>query len=108
MHSELCFVYIQTKANAVLPEAQANHRSPSCRNNRERTRFTGVRRVWKTMKNTSSPAVTTCLKKLTTQGNHITVKRRTFTDSENGKQQRWFILRGSESVLSDLEKEETE
>lgn len=64
----------------------------------------GVRRVWGTMKNTSPAAVISTLTKLTSQnlGSKLTVRRK-FKESTSGRDRWWFLLKGEERVLKELE-----
>ena len=71
---------------------------------RSRVMVPGVRRVWGTMKNTSPAAVTTTLEKLAGSelGNKISVTRK-FRNGITGRDKWWFLLKGQESVLKELE-----
>lgn len=64
----------------------------------------GVRRVWGTMKNTSPAAVTSTLTKLTSQslGSKLTVRRK-FKESTSSRDRWWFLIKGEETVLEELE-----
>ena len=68
---------------------------------RERVLVEGVRRVWGTLKATSTTAVASTLQKLTTVGNQITVRKKTRSDTNRW----WFLLKGTEPLLCKLEGE---
>ena len=68
-------------------------------------KFQGVRRVWGTMRSTSSTAVTSTLKKLTTCGDKLSVKRRNRTTDNGREKSWWFLIKGQEDVLCELENE---
>ena len=64
----------------------------------------GARKVWGTIRTTTSLAVSTTLKRLTTVGHKLTVKRKSQAASEGGRKERWwFIIRGDEVDLDCLQ-----
>ena len=69
----------------------------------------GARKVWGTLRATPDTAVSMVLKKLTTVGNQITVKRKykkaSATHSSKKVDKWWFVVRGDEEVLTKLEGE---
>ena len=71
------------------------------RTSRERVPVEGVRRVWGTLKATSTTAVASTLQKLTTVGNQILVRKKTRSDTNRW----WFLLKGTEPLLCKLESE---
>lgn len=74
---------------------------------RQRSTVVGVRRVWGTMKSTTPTAVSSTLKKLTTVGGSLFVKRKSKVHESSGKTRWWFVLKGDEEILKDLEGEWT-
>ena len=70
-----------------------------------RVKFQGVRRMWGTMKSTSTTAVTSTLKKLTTHGDKVSVKRKNRTKDNGREKSWWFLIKGQEGVLCNLENE---
>ena len=116
-----------TKAAARRPAQQARHRTlankdanrsnrttrplettdttattaPTTTTSRERVPVEGVRRVWGTLKATSTTAVASTLQKLTTVGSQILVRKKTRPDTNRW----WFLLKGTEPLLQQLEGE---
>ena len=64
-----------------------------------------MRRVWGTLKHTPAGAVVATLKKLTTIGEQLTVKRVFRSGIANSRDRWWFHLLGSEDLLKQLEGE---
>ena len=64
----------------------------------------GVRRIWGTLKSSPTTAVASVLKKCTTVGTKLTVKRK-FKTSDAGKMKWWFLVKGTEGDLVKLEGE---
>lgn len=94
------------------PGASAARRSRTTENeqlqnntNRERVVVPGVRRVWGTFKLTPAGAVVATLKKLTTIGDRLSVKRVFRKGIANGRDRWWFHLLGEEDLLKQLEGE---
>ena len=67
----------------------------------------GARKIWGTMRETSTAAVTTTLSKCTTVGDdQLQVKRKFKSINGTNRLVRWwFVLRGSEDALMTLERE---
>lgn len=68
----------------------------------------GVRRIWGTMKATTATAVTGALKRLTSIGEKVTVRRKFKTTLKAGsppKTKWWFVVRGTEAELQQLQQE---
>ena len=57
------------------------------------------------MNGTPTSAVSSSLKKLTTLGSKLTVKRKSKTDEKTGRPLWWFIIKGNDSVWQELEGE---
>ena len=70
----------------------------------EREKVPGARRVWGTLKSTTPGAISSALKKLTTVGKQVTIKRK-HRQMDSGHTRWWFVLRGEEEVLTKLEGE---
>ena len=71
----------------------------------ERVTVHGVRRVWGTKKDASTTVVLQTIRQLTKidPEKRLTVKRK-FRDGESGRRDRWwFLIRGSEAALGELE-----
>ena len=64
-----------------------------------------MRRVWGTLKHTPAGAIVATLKKLTTIGEQLTVKRVFRSGTANSRDRWWFHLLGSEDLLKQLEGE---
>ena len=80
-------------------------RKPILNSSRERpdkTKVVGARRVWGTMPFVSVNAVSACLSKLTTLGEQISVRRKYRTRGSD-QAQWWFVVKGNEKVLEELE-----
>ena len=75
------------------------------RNNQGRVMVPGVRRVWGTFKHTPAGAVAATLKKLTTTGDRLTIKRVFRRGTAEGRDRWWFHLLGEEELLKQLEGE---
>lgn len=68
------------------------------------TEIIGARKIWGTIKTATSFAVSTTLKRLTTIGSKLIVKRKFQAASESGHKERWwFIIRGEEADLTCLQ-----
>ena len=67
----------------------------------ERVTVPGVRRVWGTFKSTPTGAVAAALKKLTTLGEQLRVKRKFREGTRNDRW--WFLLYGEEELLKELD-----
>ena len=70
----------------------------------EREKVPGARRVWGTLKSTTPGAISSALKKLTTVGSQVTIKRK-HRQLASGHTRWWFVLRSEEEVLTQLEGE---
>lgn len=64
----------------------------------------GVRRIWGTMRGCSSRTVLTALQRLSTVANEVEVRRK-FKKGSNNSMQWWFLVRGQEPVLQQLEQQ---
>ncbi len=71
---------------------------------RSKLKVAGVRRIWGTLKTSPTSAIASALKKFTTVGSKLTVKRK-FKTNEAGKVKWWFLVKGVEDDLSKLEGE---
>ena len=83
---------------------EEQHSQTSC-NSQARVVVPGVRRVWGTFKHTPTGAVAATLKKLTTIGNRLTIKRVFRRGTVDGRDRWWFHLLGEEELLKQLEGE---
>ena len=70
-----------------------------------KSKVLGVRRIWGAVRSCTVSAISNTLKKLTTVGSQLTVRRRSRFDGRSGKSYYWFILKGNEDVLCELEGE---
>ena len=69
-------------------------------------RVVGARKIWGTLRTTTSNAVSSTLSKLTSKGNQVQVKRKYKSIQSTNKTARWwFVLRGSEDMLQEIENE---
>ena len=91
----------QTPSSSDATATRSQGDIPAPANRRERVPVEGVRRVWGTLKATSTTAVASTLQKLTTVGNQISVRKKTRSDTNRW----WFLLKGTESLLCKLEGE---
>ena len=92
----------QTPSPSEPTDTTATHSADiPARTSRERVPVEGVRRVWGTLKATSTTAVASTLQKLTTVGNQILVRKKTRSDTNRW----WFLLKGTEPLLCKLEGE---
>lgn len=97
-----------TNGNSRAPGAGASSVIPAKNVNQQKvTRVTvpGVRRVWGTKKDASTTVVLQTIRQLTKidPEKRLTVKRK-FQDGESGRRDRWwFLIRGSEATLGELE-----
>ena len=71
----------------------------------QRTPVSGVRRVWGTLKSTTTAAVRSTLKKLWPASDGLVVRRRVREYGASNKTRWWFILKGDENTLKKLENE---
>ncbi len=83
------------------PGPSSNSQSSSL----QKSPVSGVRRVWGTLPYTTPGAVSATLKKLTSVGNKIAVKRKTRKHEGSGKTRWWFLLKSDENVLKKLDNE---
>ena len=67
--------------------------------------FTGVRRIWGTMKACTVPTVIKSITRLTGIGSNVQVKRKYKTNDKGKVVKWWYILRAEEAVLNQLEQE---
>ena len=65
----------------------------------------GARKVWGTLKATSTSAVTGILRRLTSIGSKLSVKRKSRSATGGRRESWWFILRGNEDDLTKLQSE---
>ena len=74
---------------------------------KRQVQISGARRIWGTLKTTTCAAVSSSLKCLTSFSYQIKVKRKYKTACDNHAvvKKWWFILRGSEERLQQLENE---
>ena len=82
--------------NSGASAASRLHRHPK----RERVVVPGMRRVWETLKHTPAGAVVVTLKKLTTIGEQLAVKRVFRSGTANSRDRWWFHLLGSEDLAT--------
>ena len=66
-----------------------------------------ARRVWGTLRSTTTSAITNVIKRLTpgTLAENLTVKRKYKTNQEGVSKKWWFVIRGGKHNLEILEKE---
>lgn len=92
---------------ADLHKAQCESAVPSA--TREKESVPGSRKLWGTLRAATASVVSSTIGKLTTVGKHVEVKRkyklRPNGSTNNRNSKWWFILRGSEDVLKELEGE---
>ena len=98
---------IQTQDICPVVVQAANSADNRVRTTSEaKTKVQGVRRVWGTMRSATTFAVTSTLKKLTSVGNKLSVKRKSRPGNNNsGKSAYWFVIKSSEDVLKQLGEE---
>ena len=73
---------------------------------RPKERVVGARKIWGTLRTTTSNAVSSTLSKLTSKGNQVQVKRKFKSIQNTNKTVRWwFVIRGSEDMLQDIDSE---
>ena len=69
-------------------------------------RVVGARKIWGTLKTTTSNAVSSTISKLTSKGNQVQVKRKYKSIQNTNKTVCWwFVLRGGEDMLQEIESE---
>ena len=90
--------------NASSPPGSSSNSQSS---NLPKSPVNGVRRVWGTLPCTTPGAVSATLKKLTSVGSKIAVKRKTRRSRQegSGKTRWWFLLKSDENVLKKLDDE---
>ena len=98
---------IQTQDICPVVVQAANSADNRVRTTSEaKTKVQGVRRIWGTMRSATTFAVTSTLKKLTSVGNKLSVKRKSRPGNNNsGKSAYWFVIKSSEDVLKQLGEE---
>jgi len=62
----------------------------------------GVRRVWSTLRNCTYRTVLSTLRKLTSVGENVEVRRK-FKKRDGSEIRLWFLIRGDETVLQTLQ-----
>ena len=78
--------------------------SASLAGNSRPVEIDGVRKIWGTVKATTTSAVSNTLKRLTTVGSTLLVKRKFQAATNNGHKERWwFTVRGDEADLVRLQ-----
>ena len=92
----------QGKNNASSPPGPSSNPQSS---SLQKSTVDGVRRVWGTLPCTTPGAVSATLKKLTSDGSKIAVKRKTRRYEGSGKTRWWFLLKSDENVLKKLDDE---
>lgn len=104
--------YKPDDTNAALAGTTAIRRpsSPRVRSNtdkssRTKVKVSGARRIWGTLKTATTTSVSYSLRKLSSLVNKFSLKRKFKTNSTSGRTHWWFIVKGSESDLEELEKE---
>ena len=73
-------------------------------NKRPSEKVAGVRRIWGTLRGCSSKTVLTALQRLSTVADKVEVRRK-FKKKKNNSVQWWFLIRGQELVLQQLEQQ---
>ena len=69
-------------------------------------KVSGARRIiWGTLKSTSAFTVSSTLKKLSTLGNLLNVRKKFKINEKSGRTHWWFVVKGSETDLENLERE---
>ena len=86
-------------ADAPAPTAKVSH----VREKKQKCRVAGVRRIWGTLKSTTTNAVSGTIRKLANVDKDLRVLRRLKKSGE--KTQWWFVLKSEEETLANLEKE---
>ena len=90
-----------TSRRSSFGSAQSNkHTVPG-----KREVFTGVRRIWGTMKACTVPTVIKSITRLTGIGSNVQVKRKYKANDKDKVVKWWYILRAEEAVLNQLEQE---
>ena len=97
-------------AGEVVPGKEKKPtRSVGTRNarSRQRVQVKGARRVWGTVKATTTTVVKATLKRFSTTGEGVLVKRKYKTAGDGSKRviRWWFVVRGEEAVLQRLQDE---
>lgn len=77
--------------------------SDSSKGNSGKEMVSGIRRIWKTMRSATASTISATLKKLTTIGSKLSIRRRSRPGSAAGKSTYWFIIRSNEEVLQQLD-----
>ena len=101
----------KTQKNTEKLEENSSHQSSQkprhLPSSKMRVQISGARRIWGTLKTTTCAAVSSSLKRLTSFSDQIMVKRKYKTARDNHAvvKKWWFILRGSEERLQQLENE---
>ena len=90
-----------TSRHSSCGSAQSNKRAVSG----TKEVFTGVCRIWSTMKACTVPTVVKSITWLTGIGSNIQVKRKYKTHDKDKVVKWWYILRAEEAVLNQLEQE---
>ena len=91
--------------NAATKATNATSASGFERSSAEKEKVAGVRRVWKTMRSATSFTISSTLKKLTSVGNKLMIRRKSRPGSASGKSTYWFIIKSNEDVLQKLDEE---
>ena len=101
----------KTQKNTEKQEENSSHQSSQkprqLPSSKRRMQISGARRIWGTLKTTTCAAVSSSLKRLISFSDQIKVKRKykTARDNHAVAKKWWFILRGSEECLQQLENE---
>ena len=88
-----------------VPTSVTSNTERSTHANTQKTKVSGVRRIWGTLKSTTAFTVSSTLKKLSTLGNKLALRRKYKTNEGSVRTQWWFVVKGSETDLEELEKE---
>ena len=87
------------------PELKTEHGSPHEQAPPpQREKVVGARRIWGTMKTTTVATVTSALSRLTSVGGKLQI-RCTFKTTTSNHSRWWFVVRGSEEDLCNLDNE---
>ena len=100
-------------SSRMLPKNKGTSRHSSCGSAQSNKHavpgtkevFTGVRRIWGTMKACTIPTVSRSITRLTGIGSNVQVKRKYKTNAKGKVVKLWFILHAEEAVLNQLELE---
>ena len=90
----------QRLSGAGEPRGRSHEQAPPS----QKEKVVGARRIWGTMKTTTVATVTSALSRLTSVGGRLQIRRK-FKTTTGNRSRWWFVVRGSEEDLCNLENE---